>query len=115
MLVELGHSTDWWEFWASLASLDCGYDSPRMVMMPGRPGSRTAVCQLPVQSSAGHPGAPARTGETGARMLRALGTHSRPGNPRQDTSRMWEGHRVPRFPARPEGAVGAPFRRFFQL
>ena len=32
----------------------------------------------------------------GSGMLRALGTHSRPRNPLQGTSRMWEGHRVPR-------------------
>ena len=43
-----------------------------------------------------YPGAQARTGETGAGMLRDLGTHSRATNPLHGTSRMWEGHRVPR-------------------
>ena len=31
-------------------------------------------------------------------LVRALGPHSRPDNPLQGTSRMWEGHRVPRLP-----------------
>ena len=71
------------------------------------------VCQLPALAAGCHSGAPARNGETGARMLRlrraalspvagasllrALGTPSRPANPLQGTSRMWEGHRVPRL------------------
>jgi len=51
----------------------------------------------------------------GASLLRALGTHSRPTNPLQGTSRMWEEHRVPRlFPSGKEGSEVSS-RRFAQL
>jgi hypothetical protein len=71
-----------------------------------------AVCQLPVLHSGCHPSAPARSWGNrskdalatkcgpspvaGASLLRDLGTHSRPSNPLQATSPMWEAHRVRR-------------------
>jgi len=119
MIIELGHSTDWWEFWAFQASLDAdtvalewswcqafqavGPPSAKCLcwippVIPARrhgPGEPTQGPAIPGKtpaecgSDAGFgdlTGTPAPTGETGARMLRALGTHSRPSNPLQGTS-----------------------------